>query len=656
MGSGNFVFKVSTQSLPVLLLILLSFWFYNGKMGLFPYHFHAWTQSDRLALAHGYLENNFSLLLPSTANLLPAYPPEKPLEQLNGITKADLPLTEFFVAAVMRLFQTQSPAVFRFTTLLLGLMGLFFFEKLLRKSGCHPLLSSFAMLVLMLSPVLSFYLIGVIPAIPALALSFGALFSYVLFLQSEKQKYYFWALALFTLAVLIRPPFLMPMLAMIAVQIWHDLKRPSALFVRLLPVTSVFIVIFAFYLYNNWLQQTFGSLFISSLMPADNVQNFTELIKTSWQNWKFDYLSPAHYLLLAVAMVALIFQRRKKLETPVKALLQIALLTLIAAAAYLFAMAKQFPDHDYYFLESFMLPIGLIIGLGLSQISFRAPAFKYVFLVASISLVIWMAFYSKNVMAERYTIHGWNMPAKTYLMFEGSADWLDEQGVDRNAKMLVLDAYTTNIPLLLMERKGFTVLNTTQQNIRKSMLWDFDYVTILNSSLLGDVLLNEPELRQKLKPVANNGRIGLYKIAESNSDGDAISLLLPFNSYRIHFSENTKLESSTVYLSIIDTILKTNNFQLNLLFQANVEGLIQPVENLYLVTDITHENGYRHYEVHQLRRYFEKPVADVAFEVVAVLPNNLPHDVRVKYYIWNPGKNSIVFKNQTVYLTKYLNT
>ncbi|MDV7400857.1 hypothetical protein RZS08_56090, partial [Arthrospira platensis SPKY1] len=156
-------------------------------------------------------------------------------------------------------------------------------------------------------------------------------------------KYYALSLLLFALAVMIRPTFLMPMLAMIIVQGWSDLQSIKKNNRHFIPVFAAIALLAVFYTYTKWIDRTYGSLFISSLMPAENFNDFVNLMSVSWQNWRFAYLSPVHYLLLCFALVGLFVLYKKNQNEPQNQLLRIAWLSLLAATAYLFAMAKQFP-------------------------------------------------------------------------------------------------------------------------------------------------------------------------------------------------------------------------------------------------------------------------------------------------------------------------
>ena len=78
----------------VLLLLGLSVLLYESTINLFPSFIHAWTQSDRYAIALRFLDNGFDFFHPATFNL----------QTLEGITRVDFPINEFIVAISMKIF------------------------------------------------------------------------------------------------------------------------------------------------------------------------------------------------------------------------------------------------------------------------------------------------------------------------------------------------------------------------------------------------------------------------------------------------------------------------------------------------------------------------------------------------------------------------
>lgn len=182
-----------SRSLPYFVtFLLLAIWVavvYRSSVDQFPSHVHAWTQSDRYALTIGYLDNSFGLFKPSTPNLWPKYPPETMPQKLEGITKADLPLTEYLAAKLMWIAGTRQPLFHRGLNLLFSLAGLMLlFALMLRMQAALPLAwltISFALL----SPVYAYYLDGFIPGIPAIALVMAAYYFFTVLPKPKIQDF-----------------------------------------------------------------------------------------------------------------------------------------------------------------------------------------------------------------------------------------------------------------------------------------------------------------------------------------------------------------------------------------------------------------------------------------------------------------------------------
>ena len=63
--------KQLPATLFVITLLLIGAWYFLGdSLDKYPAYIHAWTQSDRLALAMNFQENNFDFFHPATYSLL----------------------------------------------------------------------------------------------------------------------------------------------------------------------------------------------------------------------------------------------------------------------------------------------------------------------------------------------------------------------------------------------------------------------------------------------------------------------------------------------------------------------------------------------------------------------------------------------------------
>jgi|GEM_PF-2309224 len=643
-------------SIVFLILTTLSVVFFRLSIFQFPSHLHAWTQSDRYALAIGYVDNGMALFLPSTYNLQPKYPPAKPLKTAKGITKADLPVVEYISAAIMKTTGKNDPFFFRITTLLLGLTGLIFLFALFRKAGGSFMLSLLTVLFAFFAPAFTYYLNGFIPSIPAFSFALAAMFFYTSYLQNNRIRNFAISIGLFCLAALVRPPFIMPMIAVILVQMFFGFRHHKKLKHEIIVASSGLFVFGVFQIYNFWLGQNFGSLFISSLMPAGNITEFIDLIGLSWNKWNFEYLSEVHYALMITAGLLLILFRKKLNDKVFGRLAFVGTLTLLASFVYLFAMAQQFPNHDYYFLDSFFLPLILLTGTGLAL-----PASDSILRKVILTLVVFVAGFlmfnaSTTVQKARYTTHSWDRTETTRQLFEGSSDLLAENHIPQDAKILVLDAYTSNVPLLLLNRKGYTVINTDSTELEDGLKRDFDYIAIPNRTLASDVIRNYPVLSQWLVPVANNGKIGLFSLDKASAEKPFIQLLMPDKLqlfYADHDSTMLCLKPEDTYLPLIDSTFSIqNNFNFSILFESFATSE-QAINGLHFVLDITSADGSRHYDSFPLSSFFEGNKQAAKMEVFLNIPSINQVDTKLKCYIWNPGKNEICFRNTKVYFTKY---
>lgn len=642
--------------LVVVVLLLTGGFFFHDHFFSFPSHVHAWSQGDRYALTIGYLNNGLDFFRPATLNLYPEYPPQNEIAVFTGITSAALPLPEYLAAIVMKITAVRQPWVLRLIVLISGGMGLYFLFRFMRTMGGVFSLSMLTVLMVFSAPVFTYYLNAFIPSIVSLALSWAAFYFYAQFLRDTKPNQLLLSLLLLSLATLIRPPFLMPLLALIVVHLgFTGFKRQKIQEYLLIMLHLTVIALFSYH--DKLLQQQYGSMFNSRLMPAASLSEWIDLMGVAWKNWSLSYWSLSQYVLLLMVPVMLFLLRKKIFKGYRLQLFLIAILNLGAGLLYSFAMAKQFPMHDYYFLDSLFLPLVLLTAVVFSAVELHHRRQQILLAIALLVFAPAMLWASYQKQHERYTSHSWDLVEATRLNFLGSDAFLSENGLGRDAKVLVLDAYSSNIPLLLMDREGFTVIETSPEKLKKALELPFDFVVIQNRSLGSDVLRNLPELTNKLQSVANNGKIGLYKYNQTPNAQTWLNLLL-INSLTNNYSlitDSTQLclDQETAFLNIKDTLLDGEPHAVTaLLFQADVFADQTSLDGLNLVVDAKDDAGFSFYDSRPLSVFYSsKPTTPI--KVFVGLPEQMPINTRVKVYLWNPGKNNICLQPHAVLFTKY---
>lgn len=639
----------------VVYLFCLSFFFYQNHFFRFPSHLHAWTQSDRYALAVGYAENSLNPFLPSTPNLYPKYPPEEGLTAFTGITSAALPLPEWLAGTAMRISGSLHPAWLRGIVLLSGLTGLFLLFKLSRELLTPFPLSFLLVTAAFSSPVFTYYLNGFIPGIPALALSIAGFYAYYRFLKSDRPGFFALSMTLFLLAAMIRPPFLMPMLAVVVTQLLLGDRPAKQLRIWLLAMVNI-LVFGIFMVYDNHLQNVYGSQFNNSLLAAGSLADWFELLSKAWNNWKMSYLTSGHVVLLLTAAGLFFVYRKALLSGIYKRLMLVIMLTFGAALLYSFAMAEQFPNHDYYFLDSFYLPLVWFIMLVLSRVRVEHRFQLIPLWFGALVFCGFMLHATAQEQQSRYITHSWDRTETSRINYEGHAAWLDKLGVPADARILVLDAYTSNVPLLLMNRKGFTVIETSAENLEAALDLPFDYLSIQNRSLPADILLNLPDLSASLELVANNGRTGLYRRTLPQKNLDWISLLMaPGQATKRQItSESQCVPSNQAFVALADTLINSNADQLQaVIFESGASETAKVKGGLSFVVDAKGPGGFYFYDSFPLEDFFLKAKDSINLRVFQNLPVEIPDSTRLKIYLWNKAGNEFCLRNTTVLFTKY---
>jgi len=187
---------------------------------------------------------------------------------------------------------------------------------------------------------------------------------------------------------------------------------------------------------------------------------------------------------------------------------------------YALLMMQQFPDHDYYFLDTFFPVIIIFLVLITASVYNKIinNTFKLI-LSFSLCLLLFLSYSDfKTVFDQRYMKNQWNkMEMNDRIYFKGSDVFLDSIGISRDALMLVVNANTTNMPFILMKRKGYAQFHTHPDSIRKAFEKSVRYAILKNDEMYNEVLLADTSLIKNLEKISENGYISIYKITPNET-------------------------------------------------------------------------------------------------------------------------------------------
>ena len=503
-----------------LFFVILSGLFVQWKyMNEFPSFIHAWSQTDRYALALGFVNNDLDFFHPETFIYNKQFPHRWNFPYETTITSVDFPILEYVVAIVMKITGVTSPFIFRICSLIVAFIGLFFLYKLAFLITKDWIKSIFIVAIAMTSPVYAYYFNGFIPSIPAFTFMVIAYYFYFKYLNDNEKKTFGVAILFCTLSMLTRSSFAVAYIAILCFEFLRMLKKETSFVDKIFPILISFAIIFSYYLWNRHLASENGSLFLGKLMLAKNWEDFVYRITRAKDNWMFHYFTNLHYWIFAFIIVSALFCRflnfiKKKKEDVVEinglSLWWLCCILFFGNICFLVAMVKQFPNHDYYFIDTFFLPTLLLIALSLNALpkitNYRqaVPA-----LTLLIFFIVLMLKDVKEMQVKRRA--QWHGPEseRTIRNYSGAEQYLNSLNIPKDAKILTLYAYPQNTPFILMNRKGYTEMYDKEEMIKTGLSFDYDYLVVENEILERKFKENK-DFPSDLKYYSDNGKITIF--------------------------------------------------------------------------------------------------------------------------------------------------
>ncbi len=669
--------KVKAGSVIVLAVIIFFGVFFNYKeLSEFPGYIHSWAQFDRYALAKKFSENNLNFFKPETFVYNHLYPGGMRISSNTTVTAVDFPIHDYIPALFMKISGSDSPFIFRLYILLYSLVGMFFLYKLALLWTQNLFKSLFITLLAISSPVLVYYQGGFLPTIPSLSNAIIGLWFYSHYLHNERSGDFNLSIVFLTLSGLSRTTFLIPLIALLGIEFIRILRKDTQLKPKLVPVIISIALILGYWLYNKYLRANYGSMFLSSFQIADNLKQAAEILAKSTDNWLTHWFTWLHYVIFSCIIILLvnlsICGKIGKWNKSKSIFGYFLLVQFIGTFLFAFLLLKQFVAHDYYFLDSFYLPL---IALFILIISFfpLSDSRKARFIVSSV-LVAMLGGMFLLVSAkenERKETGPWDRTTNTIHHYRGCRQFLESLGVPDDAKIMVLDATSPNGPFVLMNRNGYPMKYSTRQSLMDGLTWDYDYIVYENDNFMGSVYSVYPEIVQHLNKIGDNGRISVCTYSDTalnQTVTDLLSLanLTPLKRMSINFDtvpapnwKNISTTDKDTYSGSHAGIL-TNNSEYGLTFESSdlpalTEGSttlllkgkfkhLNDLEKCYIVLSINvGEKKNVHYFMRELSEYLKEKNVWEETELRFSIPKINNKEYALSIYFWNVGKKELLY-------------
>lgn len=504
-----------TNSIALLLITVITAIFQFKHLNEIPAYTHTWAQNDRLALANGFVRNDLNFFKPQNYILNHQFPKNWSDPSYSTITAVEFPIHDYVPAVFMKAFGTNEPWVFHAYILLYSIVGFFFLYLLAEKICGSKVKAALVVLFAITSPVYTFYQGGFLPTIPSIANIIIALYCYALYFEGRGKKWFRWALFFFTFAALARFTFVIPYFAVLGFELIRIFQKKARFWPNVSGVVISFLLVFAAQFYNSTIRAKYGSDFLNELLPAENFEEMKLILAKMWEVMVLTYLSVKQYFLIFLLIVLVLISFLIKERSAYKVFSGwwlICLFWLIGACLFWFAMAKQFYAHDYYFLDTFYLPIVFFVALCLAILP--KPQWYFGELVMALFVVYFgiVSFKETADFQKQKRVYVANDHFTGSVMnFAGSDEFLTKSGVSREDTILVIHTYGPNIPFVRMNRVGLAVEGHSPDDIDRGLNWKWDYVVFQKPYFMQEVYAIYPQILERVESIASNENLILCR-------------------------------------------------------------------------------------------------------------------------------------------------
>lgn len=513
--------------LGILLMLSVAYDFY-GIFWHVPFSMHTWRQMDALSIASNYYHDGFSFFEPKMNFQISE----------GGRAVGEFPILYYINALVWKLTGPNyfTPRLLNVLITYAGLIALFRIGMRLFNRKFWA--ACIAPVALFCSPIYVFYANNFIVNVPAISCLFMAWLFTLMYLDHPKTKTLLVAMLLFGLTAAFRTTMLLGFLPLLVVfygskvlqlKGFNHFKTYSQIALLHLPIVLSLSWISYVKTYNH----TYGSqYFLTTINPfwfySKDTRTWLDIIEVRLPEIYQSFI----WLLLVISSVFIIWNR-KKIHPPV----QFGLMLLaMGSFAYGFLWFNNLDDHDYYYIEFYLLVSSIILTTVYLIVHYFPKISQSIFLKMGIGLLVlnmvlncslivqnryhpiendWASLFLTDEQIEKTKYDKWQ-----YDLYHRALASIEPElrnlGIQRNDLVLSLPDISTNITLQQMNQKGFTSCYlwgmTAQEMINECISRNAKYLIINDGRYLKDHDLSE-FTQEKIGQYLN---VAIYKLPEQS--------------------------------------------------------------------------------------------------------------------------------------------
>jgi len=479
----NYFKKYSITIFAILFVVMAFVYQFDDILFMRPQSIHQWRQCDCLSFALNYYNDDVGFFTPQLHFLA---------ADGTGKTVSDCPLIYYSVAKLWKVFGYHE-FIYRLLVLSLCFVGLLALMKVIEDILKDSFIAIFISLLMYTSTILVYYSNNFLMNVPSFSMALIAIFFFYRFYLTEKVHYLYLSMFAYLVGGLLKIPALTSYLAILGlfafetiglVRIKNDKKLFSKPLQQFIPFALIAIVIFAWYyyayLYNK--NHNSGIFLIGTLAIWDlSHERIIEIIDHARILWFGSYHSSYIQYILAVFLLSIFIFHKKQNKT----LVLLTLFLTVGFALFILLWFNVFDQHDYYLINQLILMIAIFVTffyfLKKNYLKIFSSSW---FRLALVLVLVHNVYYCSENIKMRYS--GWpnDWHKSQFQALETITPYLDSIGISQNDKVLFMNDGSFNIPLYLMDRKGYTAYTVTNEEVLKDRLSKVDFFLTNDTSLL----------------------------------------------------------------------------------------------------------------------------------------------------------------------------
>jgi hypothetical protein len=462
-----------------MLILLISFSFIYGFHQILdfpPYSTHQWRQADALSMTLSYYHNGMDFW------------EQRMLYQrsIDGRAVGEFPVIYYLDAAIWQLTGI-SYAVMRLLNLFLVFMGLLALHKTIRLLTNDKFTAYFIPLFVFTAPVIAFYSCNFLVNVSALGFIYMSWYFFVVYYKKHRLAYLVLAVIMASLAGLLRVTMLIGFVPFLAFFVLEKLQWLKKNIFRHNSILTVFMLLLPFMIAFLWYDfaKHYNSInksgyFLTTIRPiwildANRILHIWETIEAKKLERIYNLL-----LLPLFPLTLLVFLATIKKQ---QAYLAIFTGTIFAGIiAYFMLWYSNLGEHDYYWIELFLLvpPLMYSVAAVLSRLPrsrinplwIKVPLVMILLysLLSTTALMRISYFYEDSTFTRMFfnkkQLESWQWYHWYYRQkfkdFETIKPYLKANGLKEDDLVAVMNDYSPNVSLSIMDQKGVSALYTSR--------------------------------------------------------------------------------------------------------------------------------------------------------------------------------------------------